>query len=129
MKMLLKILLLAMLLNCGISAAADKTPFEGTWEREKNEMTRWTFRGNTYEVYRELSVESGEHYYKGTFTYKELPSSSGGMGQITFKQTHSAVTKNGDWKPDKHTTITGYRFIDNTTLNITSARYKKAGGK
>ncbi|MDR2624731.1 MAG: hypothetical protein LBC37_00170 [Zoogloeaceae bacterium] len=132
MKTLLKILLLSMLLNCGISAAADKTPFEGAWEREnarKNEMSYWKFSGNTYERYRELAVHSGEHYYKGTFTYEELPSKSGGMGTIQFKQTHSAVTK-GDWKPAKEATeTTGYRFIDDATLTILSVRYKKAGNR
>jgi hypothetical protein len=128
MKTLLEILLLSMLLNCGISAAADGISFEGTWEREKarkNETSYWKFSGNTYVHYRELAGYSGEHYYKGTFTHEELPSKSGGMGMIKFKQTHSAVTE-GDWNPAKDNTTTGYRFIDGTTLDIMSVRYRKS---
>ncbi|MDR1889119.1 MAG: hypothetical protein LBQ81_07070 [Zoogloeaceae bacterium] len=115
-------LLLVCNANADSIALSDrKTPFEGTWERMENEMTRWKFVGNTYEVYWELEGEFGEHYYKGTFTYKEnVPN----RGIITFEQTHSAVTS-GAWKPDTDTEITHYNFIDGATLAITSARYRK----
>jgi hypothetical protein len=121
MKVILKTVLLLLLINCDISAADNNTPFDGTWERVKNEITRWKFSGNTYEVYWELEGESGEHYYKGSFTYKEL---AAGRGVITFEQTHSSVT--GDiWVEAKETEITSYKFIDGDELEIMSARYKK----
>jgi hypothetical protein len=107
--------------HCSADSNGDKTPFEGTWERIKNEMTRWTFTGNTYEVYWELEGEAGEHYYKGTFTYEEL---SPGKGTIIFEQTHSAVTS-GAWSPAEDTEMTSYRFVDATTLEIMSAKYRK----
>ncbi|MDR2789443.1 MAG: hypothetical protein LBB59_00470 [Campylobacteraceae bacterium] len=108
------ILMFLLLSVCNADGA--KNSFDGTWEFTKNEMHRYTFNGGKYEEYSELEGEFGEHYYKGTFTYKEI---SPGYGSITFKQTHSAVT-NGAWTPSEEdsevTTI--YKFIDDTTLNI-----------
>lgn len=121
MKIILKSILFALLLSGIASAADNKTPFEGTWERVKNEMTRWTFSGNTYKVYWELEGEAGEHYYRGTFFFKEL---SPGRGIITFEQTHSSLT--GEiWTEAEETEQTSYKFINSNELEIMSAKYKK----
>jgi hypothetical protein len=88
----------------------------------KNEMTRWTFAGNMYEVYEALAGESGEHYYKGAFIYKEDPSKNRGM--IELRQTHSAKTS-GAWSPDEEYERTIYKFINDTTIEISSSRYRK----
>jgi hypothetical protein len=108
-------------MDSGLSPT-DKTPFEGTWERVRNEMTRWTFAGNAYEVYDELASESGDHYHKGTFIFKEDPSKNRGM--IEFRQTHSAKTS-GAWTPNEEYERTTYKFVNDTTLEISSARYRK----
>lgn len=121
MKIILKTILLILMLNAAAIAADNKNPFEGTWERIKNEMTRWTFTGNTYKVYWELEGEAGEHYYRGRFFFKEL---SPGRGIITFEQTHSSLT--GDiWVEAEETEQTSYKFINDSELEIMSAGYKR----
>jgi hypothetical protein len=100
----------------------EPTPFEGTWESDKNEVSRWTFVGNAYEEYRELEGTSGEHYYKGTFNYKE---NTPRRGMILFDQTHAARTS-GAWQPaEEGSSMTGYEFVDAATLKISSRIYRK----
>jgi hypothetical protein len=102
--------------------AADSTPFEGVWESEKNEMHRWTFSGFSFVEYRELEGENGEHYYKGTFSYRE---NTAGSGAITLERSHASKT-GGAWTPsDEGAVTTGYRFLSATKLNISSKTYNK----